>query len=1102
MRYLLKESKGKKIYFYLDGNSNKGYIIDVLDPDNYPKEFHNVVIKNIPLKLFCYLLVNASGFRKAKSIDEIRAFLGLSSNDRNNVYRKINELRNKINDCIWNLTHEKNQDGYRIVCEDDQKGYYISKEVHAVDEEGNLIEEEGTPIENNKDKSRIDSFYQYVDKIYDLVFNLKASFYQSASNPEDIENILNTIQRQSRLFIESYSSDKPLYPDIQKAIQRIELIDEKIETLKSAFLGSAISAESRNAYLSINQNFINQCCINSSDFEEEKLKFYNYTHSPKTTIKMLVNKLLIETDEYIDICRDIYKTAMSSMSTFLMADGGLGKSTMLCAVALMAFYDGVDVFYCDTAILDNLPTIRNKTLILVDNLYDNTEVFKKLCHRYQEDSRVHVLLAERVYKMSSLKEELEREEYINWINKGKGIYLKRSENAPAVSFLKRNTEDLLVSDGLIKTISDEIIRYRIKNESLNSDVQISISYSNRTITDSVLDYFVEYNRITEDDSVGIKPYTWDWDIWNEDPNLQGLFKYIAALHGCGVKVSTYCFEKMTGRIAALSKAILERRVPVSIDQYGFIQLRHDSVADNFFAVTGISPYDVLREIIEESRLDEDTVVLFEKKVFSISNIKEPPSELEKYRIPILLDRFNRSEEYRNILIRRKRIHSLEFALILQRSFCVKDKDQFLTKTVGESFVNVVDIYKHKIEIWMKYFFFTVRNQVYLPLDMLEYLMGVPGLYKKITQCITLPLKRFDMWSSDDEKHYLLSNSESFFCWIIDNIDSNDIPSRYALCLIYRNKKEFNNARKIIRELSSIATTDNDKFNCATSIIEIYIEEVKYLKKAFGNKPNQQIKENNKAIMDEYEKWIHYYGETDKYSEYYITFVSGYAGYLIDKGRFDKAYRMLIETKTIFTKANKEQYLFRIYSKLGILCQRPRNWNRYYDLTEAVKWFDKALELIPEKQTKSKLSVLKPLCKTHLVLGNYDTVKELCAQMYHLDSTDREIILLYLESERLQNIRDQGLPIGKGCNEEWLKKASTIEIESSILEISETMTEAQRDYAETIGLLNQQKTPVATKDMYRTIYCVSQNLAIPYFLLRKCKLDWNRQNSIASILGLK
>ncbi|WP_373844201.1 hypothetical protein, partial [Bacteroides heparinolyticus] len=203
-----------------------------------------------------------------------------------------------------------------------------------------------------------------------------------------------------------------------------------------------------------------------------------------------------------------------------------------------------------------------------------------------------------------------------------------------------------------------------------------------------------------------------------------------------------------------------------------------------------------------------------------------------------------------------------------------------------------------------------------------------------------------------------------------------------------------------------------------------------------------------------------------------------------------AFELLMNTLNDYESSGVCISLDRIYQALGRWYQDPRNKRK--DLEQAIIWYQKALDST-NGEKKNVMSAVKPLCKSHLALGNYEECKALCRQMYGIDSKDPEVFLLMIESHRLEHIKEKELFVGKGYDEEWLESAEEEEIIAASEVILEMMTKEQRAYADELGCSDKYDKPTLVKASYQILHCINNNYAIPINLQSRWTIDWEKKS---------
>ena len=639
----------------------------------------------------------------------------------------------------------------------------------------------------------------------------------------------------------------------------------------------------------IDRSFIEE--HKSENYERCKFEYYNVERSSDSIFKAVINGVSASTDEYEEICTQIYNTIKSSLVLFLMADISTGKSTLLCKVAVRFAENGYKVYFADSSVgVKEFGKIEEETFFFIDNASSNSTLLTKLYVLSEKNRYIHVILCDRIHKINTLIDELD---IPGWIIYGKGMVFKSSETVEYYTSLrKKNITEIMLSVELRKKMSDETIASTVAYEELDAElaekVKRRLIYNNRSVTDIVLDFFVAYNTAAGENIRPSKGHLWDWNVWDEVVELRGSFKYLAALNLYGVNVTVHQMERITG--VEINELINEGKMQVIHLDGNVIKLRHDTIADNFFKINHIKPADVIKELLEDRLMIEDTVVKFEREAFSLSNIFKVSKEVKNLQIPELIHVFNQIEEYRKILAVHQRIHSLEFATIGVNARGINDKGKYFRERIGRSFAEVYSAYRNKIMLWVKYFFFAVDHADAIPEEMFTPLLTTPGFYKKVTKIVDGYIGRTYWNFSVEKKENWYVFLEQLFKWIVKNIDKDDVPSKIQLLWLYRNSGRVEQAKDIIYELSHLKTSARWTSEFSTAYIKTYENEVRQLVKLDRNDP--RIHETNRFIWRYYNELIAY---TNRDTKEYIKVIQSYVRFQKNTGHFDDAYNLENET---------------------------------------------------------------------------------------------------------------------------------------------------------------------------------------------------------------
>lgn len=783
----------------------------------------------------------------------------------------------------------------------------------------------------------------------------------------------------------------------------------------------------------IDKVFLENHQVRKDEANDLVAAFSSINSDPSLILKIVCNKLHIHTESYNRLVKEIYEEAIRSESpTFLMADGGTGKSTLLCSVAVYAYtVYGIRVLYSNHSLTQNsspskfvrrlkrlLSTAPGLTLLCIDESLKNQELIHTL---YQESAygrgknkyfnNLRILIVDRPYGIKNLFFS-QVHNFSLWTSRSPALLIENMEqNNPRsasdvdvlMNYFPRDHVKVLYFDREIRqTIIEKMIDRFSSLHSLDSEctkqAKQKIKLDQKTISDVLLDFRRNYNNAAEH---AIRPVTkidWDWDIWQnrlKQLNCQAApagmiplkytFRYVAALTVLHVSASVSFLEKMTG--IALADELYELfpqdlAEPIGITQSGFLMLRHETVAANYFE---INPHpsltDCLKILMDRELFDEGTLIRFEKEVFSLSKIFCADSSEKEMDITELLHTFSRHDSFRKTLAKRNRLYSLELALIAadmaSKRSALADSVSYCEEQLNASFEYTFSMLSSdnkpyaKVHLWGKYFSFAMRECQKVPSTLLRHLAYDNYFYKRITFYLQRMRQSMTVWLSQDQKQTLNSCLAEVFQWILDYIDKDDIPSKINLIQIYITQDEFEKAYKLITEIAN-APSSRIKQDMVLLQIKNYAKKVKTLGKINRNDP--RIKNLNSLIVELYESTLQRYPIS---SSMYITTTCSFARFRKDQSHFDEAYGLL----DALLKSNPDNpIIYEAYIELGMLCNTKKFCNKYFDLKTSICYFNKALELLRASSNdspKNELYILKPLAQTYISDFQYNSAIAVC-----------------------------------------------------------------------------------------------------------------------------
>ena len=253
----------------------------------------------------------------------------------------------------------------------------------------------------------------------------------------------------------------------------------------------------------------------------------------------------------------------------------------------------------------------------------------------------------------------------------------------------------------------------------------------------------------------------------------------------------------------------------------------------------------------------------------------------------------------------------------------------------------------------------------------------------------------------------IHNSELFYeavCHhILEEINSEDIPSWLALGRSAQRKKKYTEAR---RWFSKIIET-NEPFNGITALLACYEDETKELlsrdrnKAVLDPKRMEKVRELNDCQNAIYEHWRTIMEKNidndDKvsiqYKKEYVSLLTGYARFERNRGNYEKAFNLLENIPNTFPD------MYRVYTEEAMLYQFKPGRNHYYSADKAIETFQKAYTVICDENindassVKSKKSILMPLANTYFRTGRYNEAVRVCDSVLRIDNNEQRAIKL-------------------------------------------------------------------------------------------------------------
>lgn len=470
-----------------------------------------------------------------------------------------------------------------------------------------------------------------------------------------------------------------------------------------------------------------------------------------------------------------------------------------------------------------------------------------------------------------------------------------------------------------------------------------------------------------------------------------IIDYENALTAFGITITENCRSSMIAAIKENAHELLDT------SGSNLLHFASNSEAE----VMGI----ILSNIVKYDMLDRESVLAFEKRVFSLKYLLGGEKVPYGIDLSAVLVAFSRNERNRSIIIEAKRLHSLEIASLATRCSC-EDTISFL-KHVSDSFQSLTEIYRDDPRYlniaWIKYINFVSDFAQQLPEALLAYVSAenYRMLFDTLQKYMSKRNRRNGIRQQANMQELAVAVCEK----ILREIDGADVPAKLFLGKIYESRNQFEKARIYYADM----LTTNSFFSGVTSTINACEKEIRYLLDAkYRNLPevsalSQRIPKINEYLEDFYEHWESdllwrintcQSDEKDKLTDQYVTLVTKHARHEKDRREYRLAYEMLLRLSDNVAES------FRIPLELGLLYQtRGSNsrQNEYHDSHKAIAKFSEALTLLESKGsgdvTHAQKSILIPMANTYFSMGDWDKALDICERVLRLDPYEKNAMKL-------------------------------------------------------------------------------------------------------------
>ncbi len=254
-------------------------------------------------------------------------------------------------------------------------------------------------------------------------------------------------------------------------------------------------------------------------------------------------------------------------------------------------------------------------------------------------------------------------------------------------------------------------------------------------------------------------------------------------------------------------------------------------------------------------------------------------------------------------------------------------------------------------------------------------------------------------------------NEAVYRHILATINDKDIPSCLSMGKVAQKRKDYSEARKWF---SRVVTETEEPFNGLTSLLACYEEETKEIllscrkRLVSDERATERVQELNNQAAIIYNEWYGIMkghinsGEdlSEQYKKKYVAFLTSYARFERNRGRYDKAFDLLQEIPDSFPD------MYRVYQETAMIYQFKPYQNQYYSLDRAIEAFEKAYALVCTEKTtdasfvKSKKSILMPLANAYFRSSRYSEADKICDLILKIDKREKKAISLKCQMAHL------------------------------------------------------------------------------------------------------
>ena len=783
--------------------------------------------------------------------------------------------------------------------------------------------------------------------------------------------------------------------------------------------------------------------------------FYGITNDKTVIMKAICNDLHVSEFGYKELLFKlsafVLEEKIASGTVFLMADGGTGKSTLLCALAAKTATDhpNWNVYYMDMERMGQTEELfrqaveylqqkgisrTRKTLLCIDNPYMNLVGFQKLYHLLLEMQQpyLYLVVGERTSYVFQL---LENDSTLRRRNEIRVFYLDNTQDTYQMDGYFRKScvqfthvERCVVPIELKREISQRMISRVAQKEKLDIETVTfackGLRYDQNSVTDIFLDFKSRYHASAKKEEAEMDRYvpqvSLDWDEWSlkcrhldkycEKIMISEAFPYIAACDIFGIPVTFAFLRKMTGCPYKLEILKLFPEGMGESIQFvdGSFQLRHEMVSHSYFSAhPEISCQFCMEELIKDDCMDEKTVISFLNSVSMIIQYEDPerfyyPADLKK-----LLSQFKQNQGYMEIV--KKQNYTATLELIRIALYYPPDLEENrkgrIPKEFSDSFLRIVDDvcdWQTKCLYWYQFFEMSLSYCKTIPESLLDFAAELEREFSYHLLFFMAKVYHDGNATMDTEWKVRYTSFAYAISQKIIERDPGNVLVYKLLADACLEQERYEEAERLYQKtIEMLGDKEMNKATMILCLIDCYVGKMDdYIYKSQSEDRIQKINELQEKVESLY---YHVLEEIELEPNLRFDVAFSYASYLYCHMDFDRCYQYLYVLFEEYGQSMDESY--RLYWLCGRLHEMEHDDNPYYNLDFALMHYQAALYLAEQRAgenvTESEiLLILESMAKLYYKNKQYDEVWMICGRILHYQPHSQIAI------ELLKKIREE------------------------------------------------------------------------------------------------